>query len=64
MNCEVRSSPIHGVGVFATQRLKRNDFLMMYTGERINSEEATRRHNISPDGFIDGAPLEVTTAAV
>jgi SET domain-containing protein len=40
---EVRISPIHGRGVFATRPIERGTTIIEYTGERISWEEADRR---------------------
>lgn len=42
---EVRSSPIHGTGVFATRRIRKGAWIIEYTGERISHEEADRRYD-------------------
>ena len=42
---EVRSSPIHGRGVFATRRIRAGTRIIEYTGERISSEEADARYD-------------------
>lgn len=42
---EVRASPIQGLGVFATRRLRRGARLIEYTGERISDAEADRRYD-------------------
>jgi uncharacterized protein len=40
----VRSSPIHGKGVFAKIAIKKGAALIEYEGERISWKEAERRH--------------------
>ncbi|HUH96001.1 MAG TPA: SET domain-containing protein-lysine N-methyltransferase [Anaerolineales bacterium] len=42
---EVRDSPIHGLGGFATQRIRKGTRIIEYTGERITSEEGDRRYD-------------------
>ena len=42
---ELRSSPIAGVGAFATQRIKKGTRIIEYTGERISNAEADRRYD-------------------
>jgi SET domain-containing protein len=42
---EVRSSSIHGRGVFALRRIRKGTRLIEYTGERISPEEADRRYD-------------------
>lgn len=41
---EVRSSPIQGLGAFATRRIRKGTRIIEYLGERITSEEADRRY--------------------
>lgn len=41
---EVRHSPIHGHGVFALRRIRKNTELIEYLGERISHAEADRRY--------------------
>src|SRR5579859_3612095 len=63
---ELRNSPIHGKGLFATEDIPAGQRLIEYTGELIDRKEATRRDNADPNGityiveiddehFIDGA---------
>ncbi|HYL71482.1 MAG TPA: SET domain-containing protein-lysine N-methyltransferase [Candidatus Dormibacteraeota bacterium] len=40
----VRSSALHGLGVFALQRIARGTRVIEYLGERISHEEADRRY--------------------
>jgi SET domain-containing protein len=42
---EVRSSPIAGLGCFATRRIQRGERIIEYVGERITSDEAARRYD-------------------
>jgi SET domain-containing protein len=52
----VRSSPIHGRGVFALTYIPKRTRLIEYTGERISHEEADRRyaaeHEYSPHTML------------
>lgn len=41
--CEVRESPIHGRGVFATRFIPESTRIIEYIGERISKEESERR---------------------
>lgn len=41
--CEIRHSPIHGRGVFATRSIHKGTRLIEYIGERIDKEESNRR---------------------
>lgn len=45
---EVRQSTIHGRGVFALCALKKGEKIIEYKGERIDWEEAERRHPHDP----------------
>jgi len=42
---EVRASPLHGLGVFAAQRIPRGTRVIEYLGERVSHEEADRRYH-------------------
>jgi uncharacterized protein len=42
---EVRESPLHGLGVFATARIARGARIIEYRGERVSHEEADRRYD-------------------
>src|SRR5260370_26096348 len=42
---ELRSSPIHGQGVFALRRIRKGRRLIEYTGERITPEAADLRYD-------------------
>lgn len=42
---EVRPSPIHGLGLFATRRISKGTRIIEYTGERITPQEAAARYN-------------------
>ena len=41
---EVRASPLHGLGVFATRRIRRGARIIEYVGERVSHAEADRRY--------------------
>jgi uncharacterized protein len=41
----VRSSDIHGRGVFALRRIRKGTRIVEYTGERISNKEADRRYD-------------------
>jgi SET domain-containing protein len=41
---EVRRSPVHGMGVFATRRIPKGARIVEYLGERIGHREANRRY--------------------
>ena len=60
---EVRTSGIHGKGVYTRKRIKKDKAIIEYTGERISEEEANERYHDNPstylftvddDVFIDG----------
>ena len=42
---EVRGSPLHGLGVFATARIARGTRILEYLGERVSHAEADRRYD-------------------
>ena len=42
---EVRDSPVHGTGVFATGKIKKGTRIIEYTGERISTKEGERRYD-------------------
>ncbi len=42
---EVRPSPIQGLGVFATRRIRKGRRIIEYTGERISAAEADARYD-------------------
>lgn len=44
----VKKSGIHGTGVYAEQAIAAGEFVIEYLGEKIPSEEGTRRSNASP----------------
>jgi SET domain-containing protein len=41
--CEVRRSPIHGRGVFASRNIRKGTRVIQYIGELIDKEESNRR---------------------
>ena len=41
--CEVRSSSIHGRGLYARKKIKAGADIIRYVGEKISKEESTRR---------------------
>ncbi len=45
---EVRDSPIHGKGVFARRSIRAGQRVLEYKGERIDWDEALRRHPRDP----------------
>jgi SET domain-containing protein len=42
---DIRPSPIHGCGAFATQRIRKGTRLIEYTDERITPSEANARYD-------------------
>src|SRR5450756_2053978 len=42
---EVRRSKVHGLGIFATGRIKKGTRLIEYIGERVSHDEADRRYD-------------------
>jgi SET domain-containing protein len=45
----VRTSPVHGRGVFAKRKIPTGTRIIEYEGARISSKEADRRHPTNPD---------------
>ena len=45
---EVRDSPVHGLGVFALQRIRKGTRVIEYLGERVSHKEADRRYDLKP----------------
>ena len=43
---EVRDSGVHGLGVFATRRIRKGTRVIEYLGERISHKEADRRYDL------------------
>ena len=41
--CEIRQSPIHGLGVFASRRIRKGTRIIQYIGEKIDKDESNRR---------------------
>jgi len=41
--CEIRQSPIHGRGVFASRKIRKGTRILEYIGEKIDKEESNRR---------------------
>ena len=41
---EVRNSPVHGRGVFATRKIAKGERIIEYLGERVSHQEADRRY--------------------
>jgi uncharacterized protein len=42
---EVRNSPLHGLGAFARERIRRGTRIIEYLGERVSHAEADRRYD-------------------
>jgi hypothetical protein len=47
---EVRDSPLHGLGVFATRRISKGTRIIEYLGERVSHAEADRRYESKEPG--------------
>ena len=43
VNIEIKSSPIHGRGIFAVRNFKEGEKIIEYVGEKIRKKESTRR---------------------
>ena len=56
---EIRTSPIHGRGAFATRRIARGTRLIEYAGARLTPKEADERY---PD--VPGAPTHTVLFAI
>lgn len=41
--CEIRRSPIHGMGVFSSRKIRKGTRILQYVGELIDKEESNRR---------------------
>ena len=41
--CEIRQSPIHGRGVFASRKIRKGTRIIEYIGEKVDKEESNRR---------------------
>ncbi|NNE92313.1 MAG: SET domain-containing protein-lysine N-methyltransferase [Verrucomicrobiales bacterium] len=41
--CEIRESPIHGRGLYATKNIPNETYVIEYVGERVDKEESDRR---------------------
>jgi SET domain-containing protein len=52
MALEVRSSPIHSIGVFTTSDIRKGARIVEYGGERITPEEADRRYEGAPVTYL------------
>ncbi|MFY9326682.1 MAG: SET domain-containing protein-lysine N-methyltransferase [Georgfuchsia sp.] len=48
----VRQSGIHGKGVYATQRIRKDNAIIEYTGERISEDEADERYQDNPSTYL------------
>lgn len=48
----VRRSGIHGKGVYATQRIRKDSAIIEYTGERIGEDEANERYQDNPSTYL------------
>src|SRR3989338_11012308 len=46
---KVEKSAIHGAGVYATHPIRKGERIIEYVGEKITSEEGTRRSNVHPE---------------
>ncbi|MGA8150606.1 MAG: sigma 54-interacting transcriptional regulator [Terriglobales bacterium] len=53
---EVRSSPIHGRGCFATRPIKKGTRVLEYTGRRLRQQEANILYHERPSTYLFGLP--------
>ena len=49
---EVKSSGIHGKGVYARKRIKKDKPVIEYTGKRISADEADLRYQDNPSTYL------------
>ncbi len=49
---EVKDSGIHGKGVYATKRIKKDKPIIEYTGERVSADEADERYQDNPSTYL------------
>ena len=49
---EVRDSGIHGRGVYAAKRIRKDSVIIEYTGEVIDAKEADRRYQDNPSTYL------------
>ena len=49
---EVRKSGIHGMGVYAVKRIKKDEPIIEYTGKRISSKKADKRYADNPSTYL------------
>lgn len=57
MNYEIKSSPIEGLGVFATTDLKKNEFIFKYYGEEITWKVFKERYGEYKDNSLNCYPM-------
>jgi SET domain-containing protein len=58
---EIRSSPIHGLGAFATRHIASGTRLIEYAGERLTPTVADERYPDFPDAVIDDGRIWIET---
>jgi SET domain-containing protein len=49
---EVKSSGIHGKGVYARKRIRKDSVIIEYLGERISPDEANERYENNPSTYL------------
>lgn len=57
MNYEIKSSPIEGLGVFATAEIKKNEFICEYFGEEITWKVFKERYGKYKDNSLNCYPM-------
>ncbi|HLC32963.1 MAG TPA: SET domain-containing protein-lysine N-methyltransferase [Candidatus Nanoarchaeia archaeon] len=50
----VKTSPVHGRGVFAIKRIPKGTRIIQYVGEKISKEEGTRREKLQRETAKEG----------
>ena len=49
---EVKTSGIHGKGVYASKRIKKGKPIIEYTGDRVSADEADERYQDNPSTYL------------
>lgn len=57
MKYEIKQSPIQGVGVFATQSIKKNEFIVEYYGEEMSWIEFREKYGLYKLNSLNTYPM-------
>lgn len=57
MSYEIKSSPIEGLGVFATAEIKKNELICEYFGEEMTWAEFKKRYGNYKDNSLHSYPM-------